>query len=172
MTEIVKQSARALLFDNERRIVLVKRTKPGQEPYWVAPGGGLEPEDPGAEAALRREVREELGGQIDRVRPVLLITDDLPGGVGLQRVFAARLTSMDLSVWTGAEFAEPGRGAYEVVYIPATLDALSGIRLLPPQLAEFAQANVCGLLALVDQADGGVSEARKSLPSYLSQPSV
>ncbi|WP_304453905.1 NUDIX domain-containing protein [Nocardiopsis sp. YSL2] len=153
MTEIVKQSARALLFDSERRLVLIKRTKPGQEPYWVAVGGGLEPEDADAEAALHREVLEELGGRIDRVRQVLLITDDLPGGIGLQHVFAARLTSMDLSGRTGVEFTEPGRGTYEVVSVPATRDALSALNLLPPHLAEFAQASVHGLLALVDQAD-------------------
>jgi 8-oxo-dGTP pyrophosphatase MutT (NUDIX family) len=152
MTEIVKQSARALLFDSERRLVLIKRIKPGQEPYWVSVGGGLEPEDADAEAALRREVLEELGGKIDLLRQVFLITDDLPGGVGLQHVFAARLVSTDLDHRTGAEFTEPGRGTYEVVSVPATHHALAAIRLLPPQLAEFTQANVHGLLALLDQA--------------------
>lgn len=153
MTEIVKQSARALLFDNEGRLVLIKRVKVGQEPYWVAVGGGLEPGDRDVDAALHREVFEELGGRIDHVRQVLLITDGLPGGIGLQHVYAARLTSMDLVARTGAEFTEPGRGTYEVVSIPATRDALSQIRLLPPQLAEFAQANIHGLLALVKQQD-------------------
>ncbi|WP_433696953.1 NUDIX domain-containing protein [Nocardiopsis sp. CA-288880] len=153
MTETVRQSARALLFDSERRLILIKRTKPGQEPYWVAVGGGLESEDTDVEAALRREVLEELGGEIDQVRQVLLITDDLHAGVGLQHVFVARLTSMDLARRTGAEFTAPGRGAYEVVSVPATRSALSEIRLLPPPLAEFTRANVHGLLALLDQAD-------------------
>ncbi|MFY7067092.1 NUDIX hydrolase [Nocardiopsis changdeensis] len=153
MTKIVKQSARALLFDEHRRLVLIKRTKPGQEPYWVSVGGGLEPEDADAEAALHREVSEELGGKIDRVRQVLLITDDLPGGVGLQHVFVARLLSADLGQRTGAEFTEPGRGTYEVVAVPATRDTLADIRLLPPRLADFLQANLHGLLALVNQGD-------------------
>ncbi len=151
--EIVKQSARALLFDNEGRLVLIKRVKPGQEPYWVAVGGGLEPEDRDVEAALHREVSEELGGRIDHARQVLLITDDLPDGIGLQHVYAARLTSMDLAHRTGAEFTEPGRGTYEVVSVVATQDALSQIRLLPPQLAEFTQANIRGLLVLVEEQD-------------------
>ncbi|GAA1455052.1 NUDIX hydrolase [Nocardiopsis tropica] len=153
MTEIVRQSARALLFDSERRLVLIKRTKPGQEPYWVAVGGGLESEDTDVEAALRREALEELGGEIDQVRQVLLITDDLHAGIGLQHVFVARLISMDLASRTGAEFTAPGRGTYEVVSVPATRAALSEIRLLPPPLAQFAQRNVHGLLALLDQAD-------------------
>ncbi len=132
MTGVVKQSARALLFDSERRLVLIKRTRPGQEPYWVSVGGGREADDVSVEAALRREVLEELGGRIDRVRQVLVITDDLPGGTGVQHVFVARLTSMNLADRTGAEFTEPGRGTYEVVRLPASREALAGIRLLPP----------------------------------------
>lgn len=153
MDKVVKQSARALLFDSERRLVLIKRTKPGQEPYWVSVGGGLEPEDANAEAALHREVFEELGGKIDGVRQVLLIADALPGGVGLQHVFFARLVSMNPSQRSGAEFTEPGRGTYEAVAVPATREALAGIRLLPTRLAEFAQANLHGLLALLHQDD-------------------
>ena len=150
MDKVVKQSARALLFDRERRLLLIKRTKPGQEPYWVTVGGGLEPEDAGAEAALHREVLEELGGEIDGARQVFLTTDDLPEGVGLQHVFIARLVSMNPSQRTGAEFTDPGRGTYELVTVPATREGLAGIRLLPPRLAEFAQANVNGLQALVE----------------------
>ncbi|MEV2274566.1 NUDIX domain-containing protein [Nocardiopsis sp. NPDC049922] len=153
MNKIVKQSARALLFDGQRRLVLIKRTKPGQDPYWVAVGGGVGPEDSSVEAALHREVLEELGGQIDRVHQVFLVTDDLEHGVGLQHVFAARLTAMDLAARNGPEFVEPGRGTYEVVAIPATQEALSTLRLLPSQLAEFARANIHGLVELVDQED-------------------
>lgn len=153
MPEIVKQGARALLFDRERKLVFIKRTKPGQEPYWVTVGGGLEAEDADAEAALHREVFEELGGLIDRVRQILLITDDLPGGVGLQHFFAARLASMNLDRRTGTEFTEPGRGTYEVVRVPATRDALSGIRLLPSQLADFTRANIHGQLASVEKEE-------------------
>lgn len=153
MTEIVKQSARALLFDSEQRLVLIRRTKPEQEPYWVAVGGGVEAKDISVEAALHREVLEELGGRIDRVRQVLVITDDLPGGIGIQHVFIARLTSMDLTNRTGAEFTEPGRGTYEVARVPTTRDALIGIHLLPSRLSEFAQANIHCLLALVNEED-------------------
>ncbi|WP_017534271.1 NUDIX hydrolase [Nocardiopsis alba] len=153
MTEIVKQSARVLLFDSEQRLVLIRRTKPEQEPYWVAVGGGVEAKDISVEAALHREVLEELGGRIDRIRQVLVITDDLPGGIGIQHVFIARLTSMDLTNRTGTEFTEPGRGTYEVARVPATRDVLAGLRLLPPRLAEFAQANIHGLLALVNEED-------------------
>ncbi|MFV2197466.1 NUDIX hydrolase [Nocardiopsis sp. LOL_012] len=153
MDRIVRQSARGLIFDSARRLVLIKRTKPGREPYWVAVGGGLEPGDTSVESALHREVAEEIGGGIARVHPVLLITDHLSDGIGLQHVFAARLMSMSLESRTGPEFAEPGRGIYEVVRVPATREAVSELRLLPSQLADFVRANVNGLLALLDRED-------------------
>lgn len=153
MDKIVKQSARALLFNSEQRLVLMKRTKPGQEPYWVSVGGGLEPEDDSTEVALHREVFEELSGKIDGVHQVLLITDDLPQGIGLQHIFVARLVSMDPSRRTGPEFIDPDHGTYEVVTVPATREALADIHLLPPRLAEFAQANIHGLLSLLHQDD-------------------
>lgn len=156
MTENLKRSARALLFDGDGRLVLIERTKPGQEPYWVTGGGGAEPEDVDIEATLRREVLEELGGRIDRVREVLLITGELPGGIGLQHVFTAHLISMDLDARTGPEFTEPGRGTYEMVHLPATYRALSRIRLLPFRLAEFVLAN------LSDHADSLTDKSHSS----------
>lgn len=55
-----RRAARAILIDDEGRLVLIKRTKPGREPYWTAPGGGVEADDVSVEAALRRELAEEL----------------------------------------------------------------------------------------------------------------
>ncbi|MDT0550737.1 NUDIX hydrolase, partial [Streptomyces sp. DSM 41529] len=34
MTDIVKRNARAILLDGDE-LVLIKRIKPGREPYWV-----------------------------------------------------------------------------------------------------------------------------------------
>ena len=43
-------------------LILIKRTKPGKEPYWITPGGGVEPDvDRTVVDALHREVAEELG---------------------------------------------------------------------------------------------------------------
>ena len=40
------------------RLVLIRRTRPGQAPYWTTAGGGVEDSDESAEAALHRELRE------------------------------------------------------------------------------------------------------------------
>lgn len=141
MPDIVKRNARAILLDGDD-LVLIKRTKPGRDPYWVTVGGGVEEEDDSIEAALHREVFEELGGTLERAELVHLITDELEGGIGIQHIFAARLAGMDLSVRTGTEFSKPERGDYEIVRTPFTADSIHGLNLMPPELAEFAASNV------------------------------
>jgi 8-oxo-dGTP pyrophosphatase MutT (NUDIX family) len=58
-----RRAARAILIDDQGRLVLIRRTKPGQAPYWTAPGGGVEDADGSVEAALHRELAEELGAE-------------------------------------------------------------------------------------------------------------
>ncbi|WP_411150546.1 NUDIX hydrolase [Streptomyces sp. A30] len=149
MTKIVKRSARAILI-YEDELLLIKRTKPGQEPYWVTVGGGVEDEDPTIEAALQREVFEELGGTLQSAELVHLITDRLDGGIGIQHIFAARLNSMDLSTRTGTEFSKPERGGYEVVRVPFTAEAIGELNLMPPQLADFIVTNAVAVASVLN----------------------
>ncbi|KMS74080.1 NUDIX hydrolase [Streptomyces viridochromogenes] len=149
MPDVVKRSARAILLDGDE-LVLIKRTKPGREPYWVTVGGGVETDDESIEAALHREVFEELGGTVDRAELVYLITDELAGGIGIQHIFAAHLASMDLTARTGTEFSMPGRGGYEVVRVPFTPDAVRELNLMPPTLAEFIASNTEAIASVLD----------------------
>ncbi|WP_416986147.1 NUDIX hydrolase [Streptomyces sp. T028] len=149
MTDVVKRSARAILLDGDE-LVLIKRTKRGREPYWVTVGGGVEADDTNIEAALHREVYEELGGTVGRSELVYLITDELDDGIGIQHIFAAHLVSMDLTARTGTEFRRPERGSYEVVRVPFTAEAIGELKLMPPQLAEFITANVDAVISVLD----------------------
>lgn len=149
MTDVAKRSARAILLDGDE-LILIKRIKPGREPYWVTVGGGVENDDPSIEAALRREVFEELGGTLERAELVHLVTDELDGGIGIQHVFAARLASMDLAARTGTEFSKPERGSYEVVRIPFTAAAVRELNLMPTQLADFIAANTSAIASVLD----------------------
>ncbi|MEV6009173.1 NUDIX domain-containing protein [Streptomyces sp. NPDC051976] len=149
MSDIVKRNARAILLDGDE-LVLIKRTKPGREPYWVTVGGGVEEEDDSIEAALHREVFEELGGTLDRAELVHLVTDEVEGGFGVQHIFAARLAGMDLSVRTGAEFSKPERGGYEIVRVPFTAEAVRRLDLMPPELADFVAGNIDAIVSVLN----------------------
>lgn len=149
MTDVVKRNARAILLDGDE-LILIKRTKPGREPYWVSVGGGVEEDDATIQAALHREVFEELGGKLERAELVHLITDEMEGGVGVQHIFAARLESMDLTARTGTEFAKPERGRYEVVRVPFTAKAVRELDLMPPELAEFIATNTDAIVSVLD----------------------
>lgn len=146
---IAKSSARVILLDG-KDLVLFERTRPGQAPYWTTIGGGVEPEDPGVEAALHREVFEEIGGTVHSAQLVHLLTDRLRDGLKVQYVFAARLASMDPGRRTGGEFNQPERGEYELVRVPFTAEAVLGINLVPASLRRFIAANTDAIRSVLD----------------------
>ncbi|WP_322871309.1 NUDIX hydrolase [Streptomyces goshikiensis] len=146
---ITKRNARAILLDGDE-LVLIKRTKPGRDPYWVTVGGGVEADDVTIEDALHREVFEELGGKLSRAELVHLITDSLENGLGVQHIFAARLDHMDIKARTGTEFDNPERGSYEIVRVPFTAKAIRQLNLMPPELAHFAAMNVEAIKSVLD----------------------
>jgi TDG/mug DNA glycosylase family protein len=57
---IERRAVRALVLDSRGRTLLVHWPRPGGSPFWIAPGGGVEPGE-SDEAALVRELEEELG---------------------------------------------------------------------------------------------------------------
>jgi 8-oxo-dGTP diphosphatase len=55
-----RPAARILLVDGQGRTLLFRFVVPGRDPFWVTPGGALDPGE-SYEAAARRELREETG---------------------------------------------------------------------------------------------------------------
>lgn len=143
---VTKRSARAILLSDDGQLLLIKRTKPGQEPYWTAPGGGVEDTDSSVEAALHRELAEELGARVSGVSQVFLVSSPADGGVSVQHIFTARLSEIDEEARTGEEYTDPSRGGYELDRVDLRGDALSGIDLKPAALKEFILANRAALL--------------------------
>ncbi|MFB6598516.1 NUDIX domain-containing protein [Streptomyces diastaticus] len=150
---VVKRTARAVLLDGDQ-LVLIKRTKPGVDPYWVTPGGGVEPEDGSVVVALHREVLEELGAKITDVVPCFVDTVEHIGvdaettGVKVQHFFVCRLGTMDPSLRHGPEVEEPC-GEYEIVRIPFTRLGIASVHLVPLSLRHYLDGNIEGVRALL-----------------------
>ncbi|MDR7384424.1 NUDIX hydrolase [Promicromonospora iranensis] len=145
---VVRRTARAILLDDAGRLVLIKRTVPGRAPYWVTPGGGVEPEDASVEDGLHRELLEELGATAQIVRQVFLTSQPKDAGIAVQHYFLAHVTSMDLTLRCGPELQEPVRGTYDVERVDLRDDAaLARLELVPAALKAFVRTNRDALLA-------------------------
>ncbi len=148
-----RRAARAILVDAEDQLVLIKRTKPNQPPYWTTPGGGVEESDKSVEAALRRELVEELGAEVAGASQVFLLSTPSDAGVAVQYFFVARLLSLDETSRTGPEYHDPSRGGYELDRIDLRGDDLASVDLKPPALREYILANREALLAELTLTD-------------------
>jgi 8-oxo-dGTP pyrophosphatase MutT (NUDIX family) len=132
----VRRAVRALLLDGDS-LVLLRRTRPGRAVYWTTPGGKIEPTDASPEAALRRELDEELGATAGPVRQVFACGEQSPEAHRLNTFYVCRLISMDLSRRHGPEFDDPAKGRYDVDLVPCTSADLASIDLIPETLAAY-----------------------------------
>jgi len=144
---ITRHSARAILIDDDGHLVLIKRTRPGQVPYWTTAGGGVEDSDASMEAAMHREVAEELGAKATAATRVFLFSEVRERGTAVAHFFVARLVSLDVSTRTGPEFADPARGTYDPDRVDLRGAALESVDLRPLALKAFILANREALLA-------------------------
>lgn len=154
---VVKRTARAILLaGNDTELIVIKRTKPGRPPYWITPGGGVEPSDTTVLDALHREVSGELGARITGAVPAFVDTvphvpepgERTPPGLKVQHFFVCRLTAMDPALRHGPEVTEP-RGEYEIVRLPFTPDGLGAVDLVPFTLRGYLIRNIAGVRALL-----------------------
>lgn len=143
-----KRVVRAILLDGNGRLLLIKRTKPGLDLYWTAAGGGVDDTDVSLEAALRRELSEELGAQAAIVSRVYMIRS----ATVVQHFLTARLTKLDEAARHGPEFDDPSRGSYELDRMNLCGNDLASVNLKPDALKGFILANRNALVAEVERS--------------------
>ncbi|MEV6207229.1 NUDIX domain-containing protein [Kitasatospora sp. NPDC051914] len=129
MTERV----RAVLITPNNTTLLIKRIRAGIDPYWVIVGGGVEAIDTDREAALLREISEEIAGAAE----VLCLLHQLDNPQGETEYFyLARIEKWDFNNRTGPEFARTDRGEYILEEIPLTEEAVGALNLMPQQFKD------------------------------------
>ncbi|MGM9438813.1 NUDIX hydrolase [Streptomyces murinus] len=125
------ERVRAVLVTPNDTMLVIRRTKPDIPEYWVLPGGGVEPSDESREAALHREIHEEIAGKADIIRILHMMESDDER----QLFYLARIATWSFDDRTGPEFSAEGRGEYALEEIPLTVAGLDGIDLKPEEIA-------------------------------------
>jgi ADP-ribose pyrophosphatase YjhB (NUDIX family) len=125
---------RAALITPDGELLTIRRIRPGEEPYCVLPGGGVEPGED-LDTALARELREEIAATADIHSLLLILQQD----TGRQYIYLARPRTWSASPAdrSGPEFHDPTRGSYHLQAVQLTPQALTTANLKPDPLARF-----------------------------------
>jgi 8-oxo-dGTP pyrophosphatase MutT (NUDIX family) len=127
------ERVRAALVTPDGQLVTICRERAGDPMYWVLPGGHVEASDAGLEAALHRELAEELAGTAT-VHGLILITE---GAGERQYFYLGRIGTWSFTDHSGPEFTDPGRGTYDLDLVPFTTAGLATIDLKPEPIARL-----------------------------------
>jgi ADP-ribose pyrophosphatase YjhB (NUDIX family) len=128
------QRVRGVLVDGGK-ITLMKRTK-GELEYYVFPGGGVE-EGEDLPTALRREMKEELGIEVE-VGNLMTEQPFVRNGVEqTEYFFRCRETGGKMGTGAGPEFAigSEYEGSHEVEHI--SVDKLGEMNVLPATVRDI-----------------------------------
>jgi ADP-ribose pyrophosphatase YjhB (NUDIX family) len=124
---------RALLITPVGDLLTIRRVRPGQDPYWVLPGGGVDAGED-LETALARELHEEIAATAE-IHSLLQI---LERGTDRQYFYLGRVRAWSANPGdrSGPEFEDSARGEYDVQAIPLTAGALAAIDLKPEPVSQ------------------------------------
>src|SRR3989344_2222838 len=107
-----RKAVRAILFDEKKRVALMSVSKHN---YHKLPGGGIE-EGENTEEALRREIKEETGGEIEITGEVGKIIEEKSHYSKIQEsyCFIAKLRKLGKPEFTEHEI----EGGFSLIWVP------------------------------------------------------
>jgi 8-oxo-dGTP pyrophosphatase MutT (NUDIX family) len=115
------------------------------------PGGGIEETDPNLEAALKREVNEELGADVDILKLVFELTRQTASNLSTKEsFFLCALRRLDPAQRNGPEFSEPDRGEYIIDELLLDSRLLLSTNIKPDELKDFLAKHWTKLFTLPD----------------------
>lgn len=135
-------SVRGIVNYNDK-IVLIHRIKTKDDgtvrDYYVTPGGKIE-ENESHEEALRREIKEELGIEIE-IKDLFLELDDRDYNDSFQYFYNCNYKAGELGTGDGPEFTdkENYKGVFEIVLIDKK--EISKLNLVPEKIKEILVNN-------------------------------
>lgn len=135
-------SVRGIVNYNDK-IVLIHRIKTKDDgtvrDYYVTPGGKIE-ENESHEEALRREIKEELGIEID-IKDLCLELDDRDYNDSFQYFYNCNYKGGELGTGDGPEFTdkENYKGVFEIVLVDKK--EISKLNLVPEKIKEILVNN-------------------------------
>lgn len=129
----MKERVRAILLTTDGTMLVINRIRPGIPPYQVLVGGGVEPEGADLEAALLREIREEVAGEAVNLHPFCEMENDKGE---TEHFYLAQVAVWNFDDRTGPEFQRDDHGEYLLEEVPLTAEAIEGLNLMPPQIKD------------------------------------
>lgn len=135
-------SVRGIVNYNDK-IVLIHRIKTKDDgtvrDYYVTPGGKIE-ENESHEEALRREIKEELGIEIE-IKDLCLELDDRDYNDSFQYFYNCNYKTGELGTGDGPEFTdkENYKGVFEIVLVDKK--EISELNLVPEKIKEILVNN-------------------------------
>lgn len=127
---------RAILLTNRQTLLFIVRQKEHKAVYWVAPGGGLLPGEE-IEQALYRELREELGAEVEILQRAFILRHEVADKDLEEHFFICRLLRIDLDLRHGPEFQDPDRGSYDPVEVSLDEEIIATLPMKTLQLQEW-----------------------------------
>jgi 8-oxo-dGTP pyrophosphatase MutT (NUDIX family) len=142
---------RAILLTDNDRLLFIKRVKPNKDPYWVAPGGGVEAHDESLNQTLHRELMEELGAVAQVIRPAFVLEHHKAGKDLREYFYICRLMRYDLSQRCGPEFLDPSRGLFLPDFVQLEADPINALNIKTVELRHWLIDHLDDLRGLATQ---------------------